>query len=97
MRAGARSRPRKAPKRGWSATGDAVGDAAITASIKSDLAKDPSLSALRIDVDTSNGRVKLNGTAPSEAARERATQIAMGVKGVQSVDNLLTIEAKQGG
>lgn len=72
---------------------DAVADATITASIKTDLAKDPSLSALKIDVDTSNGRVKLSGTAPSEAARDRATQIAMGAKGVQSVDNLLTIEA----
>ena len=71
---------------------DAVEDAGITASIKTDLAKDPSLSALKIDVDTTNGRVKLNGTAPTEAARDRATQIAMSVKGVQGVDNLLTVE-----
>ena len=71
---------------------DAVEDAGITASIKTDLAKDPSLSALKIDVDTSNGRVKLNGTAPTEAARDRAAQIAMAVKGVQGVDNLLTVE-----
>ncbi len=84
-------------EKGMERAGDAVSDAAVTASIKTELAKDPSLSALRIDVDTSNGRVKLNGTAPSEAARDRATQIAMGVKGVQSVDNLLSIEAKQGG
>jgi hyperosmotically inducible periplasmic protein len=68
-----------------------VADAVITTSVNAELAKDPKLSSLRIDVDTDNGRVALKGTAPDAAAKERATQLASNVKGVVSVDNQLTI------
>lgn len=71
--------------------GSAVEDAAVTATINAELAKDPKLSALKIDVDTSNGRVSLKGKAPDTDSRERATQIASAVRGVQSVDNQLQI------
>lgn len=71
--------------------GDKVADATITASVNAELAKDPSLSALRIDVDTAAGRVMLKGTAPDASARDRATQLAMNVKGVVAVDNQLQI------
>ena len=70
-----------------------VRDAAITAEIKTLLAKDPGLSALRIDVDTAGGRVALRGTAPSASARERATQLAKAVGGVSAVDNELVVKA----
>lgn len=70
-----------------------VEDATITASVNAELAKDPSLSALRIDVDTSSGRVMLKGTAPDATARDRATQLAMNVKGVIAVDNQLQIRS----
>ncbi|NRF68143.1 BON domain-containing protein [Aquincola sp. S2] len=70
---------------------DKVADASITASVNAALARDPSLSALRIDVDTANGAVSLKGTAPTTAARERATQLASAVKGVTSVDNRLEV------
>lgn len=70
---------------------NAVRDAAISVEIKALLAKDPDLSALRIDVDTAGGRVALRGTAPSAAARERAAQLALAVSGVISVDNQLAI------
>ena len=72
--------------------GDKVADAVITTSVNAELAKDSSLSALKINVDTDNGRVALRGTAPSEAARERATQLASNVKGVVSVDKQLNVE-----
>ncbi|WKB54039.1 BON domain-containing protein [Eleftheria terrae] len=72
--------------------GEAVADTAITASVNAELARDDKLSALRIDVDTSNGKVSLNGTAPSEADRERATQLASSVKGVTGVENNLTVK-----
>lgn len=72
----------------------AVNDATITTTVNAELAKDGSLSATRIDVDTSQGHVALRGTAPSTQAKERATQIAASVKGVTSVDNLLTVEPK---
>ncbi|GAB2522409.1 MULTISPECIES: BON domain-containing protein [unclassified Simplicispira] len=66
-------------------------DAGITAQVKAGLAKDSDLSALKIDVDTRSGVVTLNGTAPSDAARERAAAIAREVKGVTSVINHLTV------
>jgi Predicted periplasmic or secreted lipoprotein len=74
-------------------TANAVRDAAISVEVKAKLAQDPSLSALRIDVDTADGRVALRGTAPSVAARERATQLAQAVTGVTNVTNELTIVA----
>lgn len=76
--------------------GDKVADAVITTTVNAELAKDASLSALKINVDTADGRVALHGTAPSEAARERATQLASNVKGVVSVDNQLTVEPAKG-
>lgn len=66
-------------------------DATITSSVKLALAKDASLSALKIDVDTQDGRVALNGTAPDAAAKTRATKLAEAVSGVASVDNRLTV------
>ena len=69
-----------------------MADATITASIKSELARDPDLSALRINVDTRDGLVELNGTAPSDAAKDRATKLAAGIKGVLSVDNHLVVK-----
>jgi hyperosmotically inducible protein len=70
---------------------DAVSDAVITTAVNAELAKDSQLSALRIDVDTAQGRVALKGTAPDAAARDRATQIAAAVKGVVAVDNQLRV------
>jgi osmotically-inducible protein OsmY len=69
-------------------------DAAITASIKADYLKDPDLSAFKIDVDTKDGVVTLNGVAETAAARARAEQLAAASKGVREVRNHLTV--KQG-
>ena len=73
---------------------DAASDAAITASINARLAGDKELSALRIDVDTVDGKVALRGSAPSMAARDRATQLASSVDGVRSVENQLVVSSK---
>ncbi len=70
---------------------DMVDDAAVTAQVSAGLAKDPALSALKIDVDTHAGTVTLSGPAPTQAALERATAIAQGVKGVVSVVNQLKV------
>lgn len=67
-------------------------DATITAKVNAALAADDQLSALKIDVDTTAGRVQLSGTAPSLEARERATTLATAVEGVVQVDNRLTVE-----
>lgn len=69
-----------------------LGDTAITASIKTDFIKDPDLSVLKIDVDTNDGVVTLNGLAANEDARTRAERIAGAVKGVREVRNYLTVK-----
>lgn len=71
--------------------GDKIQDAVITTAVNAELARDSQLSALRINVDTVSGRVVLQGTAPNEAARERAAMLAARVNGVQSVDNQLSV------
>ena len=71
-----------------------VADAMITTSVNAELAKDPKLSAMHIDVDTSAGRVALRGTAPDAEAKARASQLASAVKGVVSVENYLTVQGK---
>ena len=86
---------KEATKNAGEKIGDKVADAVITTSVKAELAKDSKLSALKIDVDTANGRVALHGTAPSSSAREHATALAAAVKGVTGVDNQLTIEARK--
>ncbi|MDM0013560.1 BON domain-containing protein [Variovorax sp. J22P168] len=68
-----------------------VDDAAITLSVHKALARDSDLSAQRIDVDTKAGVVRLTGSAPSEAARTRASDLAGSVQGVTTVDNALQV------
>jgi hyperosmotically inducible periplasmic protein len=72
--------------------GEKADDAVITARLSSDFAKDPDLSAIKINVDTQGGAVTLTGTAPTEAAKEKATTLAKGLKGVSSVDNKLVVK-----
>ena len=72
--------------------GKELSDAAITASIKTDLLKDPDLSALKIDVDTKAGVVTLNGLTGDEAARSRAGRLANSIKGVKEVRNFLVVK-----
>ncbi len=73
-------------------TRGALADTAITASIKTDFLKDPDLSVLKIDVDTRDGVVTLNGLADNEAARDRAGKLAGAIKGVREVRNHLTVK-----
>lgn len=75
-------------------TADKTKDLAVTASISANLARDPALSALSINVDTADGRVTLRGKAPDAAAVGRATAIAKATEGVVSVDNQLTVEPR---
>lgn len=75
-------------------SGRAVSDTGITAAIKTGYLVDPDLSVLKIDVDTKDGVVTLNGLAPSDEARKRAERIAAASKGVKQVRNFLTL--KQG-
>ncbi|MBL8347100.1 MAG: BON domain-containing protein [Rubrivivax sp.] len=71
----------------------AITDATITAAVKAELARDSELSALSINVDTTEGRVALRGTAPNAIARDRATRLAAAVEGVRKVENQLTVKS----
>ena len=68
-------------------------DMAITTAISAALVKDPEIRVFKINVDTKDGAVTLNGSAPTESARERAGAIAKTFSGVQSVDNKLIVKA----
>lgn len=71
----------------------AIDDATITAKVNATLAKDPDLSAVKIDVDTVGGKVTLNGPAPTTVARDRAETLAKSVEGVTSVNNQLVVSS----
>ena len=66
-------------------------DAITAAAVSAALARDPQLSALRIDVDAHDGVVRLSGPAPNAQARSRAETLAKGVDGVTAVDDQLTV------
>jgi hyperosmotically inducible periplasmic protein len=70
-------------------------DGVITTKVNAELVKDPSLSALKIDVDTTDGHVVLKGAAPSATSRDRAASLAGAVEGVKDVDNRLVVEVKK--
>jgi hyperosmotically inducible protein len=70
---------------------EAAGDAMITTKVNAALAVDDKLKAIKIDVDTSNGKVTLTGSAPDAESRDRATTLAKAVNGVTGVDNRLMI------
>lgn len=69
----------------------ALSDVGITAAVKTALAADPSLSALKVEVNTSQGVVRLDGPAPDAKARERAGVLAAAPDGVRQVDNRLVV------
>lgn len=73
--------------------GEKIDDLTITTTVTAGFAKDPDLSVLKINVDTRNGAVTLNGSAPTAAARDKAGSLAKDVKGVNSVDNKLVVKA----
>ena len=70
---------------------DGSADMAITAKVKTALAGDDQLSALAIEVDTTNKVVILTGPAPTAAAVDRATALAQAVEGVVEVKNMLVV------
>jgi hyperosmotically inducible periplasmic protein len=72
--------------------GENVDDASITASVKSKLVADKPSNLTRVDVDTNNATVYLNGVVESAEQRARAEQLARQAKGVKSVVNNLQVK-----
>ena len=71
--------------------GAAITDAAITSAVKAKFLADTTVKGLRIDVDTSNGMVTLNGNVTSRAEADRAMTLARDTDGVKTVHNNLKI------
>jgi len=73
--------------------GENIDDAGITTTVKAKLAAEKIATLTRIDVDTNQGVVALNGTVQTESMKMRAEQIARQVKGVRDVINNLRVQA----
>ena len=71
-----------------------VDDATVTSSVKTKLAGDKISSLTRIDVDTNNGTVALNGVVESPEQKARAQELASQVNGVGKVVNNLQVQKK---
>jgi hyperosmotically inducible protein len=71
-----------------------VDDAALTASVKASLVSDKASNLTRIDVDTTNGVVALNGVVENPEQRSRAEQLASRVDGVKKVINNLQVQKR---
>jgi len=74
--------------------GQYVDDSTITASVKAKLVGEKAANFTRIDVDTTNRVVSLNGIVESPDQRARAEQLAAQVSGVQRVDNNLQMQKR---
>lgn len=74
--------------------GENVDDAGITASVKTKLVADKAANLTRVDVDTNNGTVYLNGTVDSAEQKTRAEQLAWQAKGVKGVVNNLQVQKR---
>lgn len=69
-------------------------DPAITARVKTALMADEQVKGLRIDVDTRDAQVTLQGALDSDEQVARAMEVARGVAGVRDVINRLTVKGE---
>jgi osmotically-inducible protein OsmY len=74
--------------------GQYVDDRTITTSVKAKLVADKAANLTRVDVDTTNRVVSLNGIVESSEQKRRAEQLAMEVSGVRRVENNLQIQGR---
>jgi osmotically-inducible protein OsmY len=74
--------------------GERVDDAKITAAVKAKLVVDRAANLIRVDVDTKEGVVHLQGSVPSEQAKIDAERLARETSGVVAVTNNLRVETR---
>jgi hyperosmotically inducible protein len=75
--------------------GQYVDDRTITSSVKAKLVADKATNLTRVDVDTTNRVVYLNGIVQSREQKTRAEQLAMQLSGVKEVKNNLQIQGSR--
>jgi osmotically-inducible protein OsmY len=68
-------------------TGQYIDDSVITAKVKAAILDEPTLKSAEINVETFKGVVQLSGFVSSQAAENKAVQVARSVGGVKSVKN----------
>ena len=73
-------------------TGQYVDNTVITTKVKTALASDDLLKSFQISVTSYKDTVQLSGFVKSQAAKDKAGQLARGVKGVKKVKNDLIVK-----
>ncbi len=73
-------------------TGEYVDDSVITTKVKAAILDEPELKVAEINVETFKGAVQLSGFVSSQAAANKAVEVARGVGGVKSVKNDMRIK-----
>ena len=76
---------------GTRSAGQVVDDATILTKIKAAYAADPDIAALKINVDSEKGVVRLRGEVKSVALWRKAEDIARKTEGVKNVENRLIV------
>ena len=71
--------------------GQIIDDGTITATVKTKLVRSKYIDAGKVDVDTYEGVVTLNGRVTSYVAREQAEALSADTRGVSSVVNKLEV------
>ena len=73
-------------------TGEYIDDTVITTKVKAAIFNDPLLKVAEINVETYKGIVQLSGFVRTNAAADRAVDVASKVGGVKSVKNDLRLK-----
>ena len=82
----------KTPAKPDETIGEKIDDASITAQVKSSLMSHRSTSALKTNVQTTDGVVTVSGVAKNAAEKTLVTKLVTDIDGVISVVNNMTIE-----
>jgi len=72
--------------------GEKIDDASITSQVKFALLSHKATSALKTKVTTNDGVISITGEAASDAEKSLVTKLAQDVRGVQSVNNNMTVK-----
>ncbi|WP_151704372.1 BON domain-containing protein [Nitrincola alkalilacustris] len=72
--------------------GQVVDDASITAAVKSKLLWSSFSDGMNSEVETLDGVVTITGTTDSEKSKSMVDKLALGTRGVRSVDNQMTVD-----
>jgi hyperosmotically inducible protein len=73
-------------------TGEYIDDTVLTTKVKAAIFNEPTLKSAEINVETFKGVVQLSGFVSSQAAINKAAEIARGISGVRSVKNDMRVK-----